>query len=103
MLLVFIALFILTVIYWNTNRRVERMTDEETVNTVMSAIRTNRPELYPIETVYIDPNGNSRFLFLNMDTYAGELHDYSKTGGFVRYDNGVYTQERRKFEYLRAD
>jgi hypothetical protein len=103
MLLVLIAFFILVVMYLNTTRRVENMTDEQTVDTVMSSIRSSRPELYPIETVYIEPNGNSRFLFLNMDTYAGELYDYSKTGGAVKYDNGLYTQERRKFEYLRSD
>jgi hypothetical protein len=103
MLLILVAIFILVALYWTTNRRVENMTDEQTIDTVISSVRTSRPELYPIETVYVEPNGNSRVLFLNMDTYAGELYDYSKTGGTVKYDNGEYTQERRKFEYLRAD
>jgi hypothetical protein len=101
-MLLLVAIFVL-ILFVYYNRRVEKMTDEQTVDSVMTSIRTTRPELYPIETVYIDPNGNSRFLFFNMDTYAGELYDYSKDQGVKRYDNGVYTQERRAFEYLRAD
>lgn len=62
--------------WWWVTRKEERMSDEQHIQTVLGEITSKRPELYPIETLYIEPDGRSRFMMLNTDTYAGELYDY---------------------------
>lgn len=69
-ILVALVIFIM---YWIwKNQRVENLT----VKDVLGDIREKRPELYPIETMYMDSDGRSRFMMFNTDTYAGELYDY---------------------------
>ncbi len=70
-------------------RKVEKLSDEQTITNVVSEIRKVRPELVPIETMYIDPDGSSRFMFFNTETYAGEVYDYSKKTGLVRDVQGI--------------
>lgn len=82
-------------------RRVEKMTDESVVENVVSQIRKVRPELYPVETMYIDPDGSSRFLFLNTDTYAGEVYDYSKNTGVVRDVRGI-NDKQNLYDYVKV-
>ena len=83
-----IVVLIVSLIFLKT-RKVEKMTDEKVVDSVIKKIRSVRPELVPIETMYIDPDGSSRFLFLNTDTYAGEIYDYSKKTGVMRDVQGI--------------
>jgi hypothetical protein len=80
-----LTLIILVLFFIWYRRSPEKMTDEMTVNGVMERMNAERPELVPIETVYIDPNGNSRFLVYNTDNYAGEVYDFNaKVGGVTR-------------------
>lgn len=71
-----ILLIVVIVYLWWANRKVEPMSDEQHIKSVLGQINAKRPELYPIETMYIEPDGRSRFMMLNTDTYAGELYDY---------------------------
>ena len=81
MLMIILAIVIYLI--WS-RRSPEKMSDEMTVKGVMERMNAERPELVPIETVYIDPNGNSRFLFYNTDNYAGEIHDFNAKVGVSR-------------------
>ena len=85
------ASIVVLVVAWiiAKTRKVEKMTDEKVVNNVIKEIRRARPELMPIETMYIDPDGSSRFLFINTETYAGEIYDYSKKSGVIRDVQGI--------------
>ena len=71
-----IILLVLLGYWWWRSQRYENMTDVQHIKTVLGEINAKRPELYPIETLYIEPDGRSRFMMLNTDTYAGELYDY---------------------------
>ncbi len=94
-----IALFVLValIIYW---RRPEYMTDVQTVNSVIDNVRAQRPELVPIQTMYIDPDGSSRFMFFNTDTYAGEVIDFSKSSGVVKNMQGI-NDKPKLFDYIK--
>lgn len=76
MLSVIIVLVIIVAIWWLLNRKTEKMSDAEHIMSILDKVKESRPELYPIETMYVEPNGTSRFMMLNTDTYAGELYDY---------------------------
>ncbi len=68
-----ILLVVLFVLYWWwSSRRVETMK----VVDILGDIQQKRPELYPINTLYMDTDGKARFMMLNTNTYAGELYDY---------------------------
>lgn len=82
-------------------RTVEKFTDEQTVSKVLDEVRKVRPELVPIETMYIDPDGSSRFLFLNTDTYAGEVYDYSKKQGVIRDVQGI-NDKPKLYDYVKV-
>lgn len=95
-----IALILLVVVYmyW---RRPEKMTDAQTVNSVIESVRAQRPELVPIETMYIDPNGSSRFMFFNTDTYAGEVIDFSTRTGIVKNIQGI-NEKPKLYDYVKV-
>lgn len=82
-------------------RTVEKFTDEQTVNKVIDEVRKVRPELAPIETMYIDPDGSSRFLFLNTETYAGEVYDYNKKQGVIRDMQGI-NDKPKLYDYVKV-
>lgn len=92
---------ILVVVFFLYTRRTENMTDAQTVNSVIDAVRAERPELVPIETMYIDPNGSSRFMFFNTDTYAGEVIDFSKVSGTVKNVQGI-NDKPKLFDYVKV-
>ncbi len=74
----FVAVLVIIIVAWIfiRRKRVEKMTDETIINTMVSKIRGKNPELVPINTVSIDGQ-NSRMLFVNTKTYAGEMIDSS--------------------------
>ena len=74
-MLVIIVLLVLFFIWYK--RSPAKMSDTMTIQGVMKRMAEERPELVPIETVYIDPNGNSRFLFYNTQNYSGEIKDFN--------------------------
>lgn len=92
-----LTLLVLLVLYW---RKPEYMTDEQTVNSVIDTVRAQRPELVPIQTMYIDPDGSSRFMFLNTDTYAGEVIDVSKRSGVIKNVQGI-NEKPNLFDYVK--
>ena len=98
MYIIILALLVILYFMW---RRPEGMTDEKTVDQLVSEVRAQRPELVPIETIYIDPNGSSRFMFLNTDTYAGEVIDFSKTAGVVKNVQGI-NEKPNLYDYIRV-
>ncbi len=67
-----VALLALVGFWWWRTQRVEPMT----VTDILGDIQRTRPELYPINTISMEPDGRSRFMMYNLDTYAGELYDY---------------------------
>lgn len=72
----FIAILVLISIVWFflSRKRVEGMTDETKIKTIVNKIRQKKPELVPVDTVSVD-GPSSRMLFLNTKTYAGEMID----------------------------
>ena len=74
----FIAIIFFVILAWFiiSRKKVEKMTDETIINTVLNKIRGKNPELVPINTVSIDGT-KSRMLFVNTKTYAGEMIDSS--------------------------
>lgn len=52
--------------------------DEKMINDIVTSLQKKRPELSPINTVSRDGN-SARMMFLNTDTYAGQLGDASAT------------------------
>lgn len=97
---VLIAILLLLVfIYYG--RKPEKMTDAQTVNSIVDMVQAKRPELVPVQTMYIDPNGSSRMMFLNTDTYAGELVDISKETGIVRNIQGI-DNKPNLFDYIKV-
>lgn len=70
-----IAIVVVCVLIWfKFFRKVENMTDESKIKTIVSKIREEKPELVPIDTVSVDDN-KARMLFVNTKTYAGEMYD----------------------------
>lgn len=70
-----IAIVAVCVLIWfKFFRRVEKMTDESKITTIVSKVREVKPELIPIDTVSVDDN-KARILFVNTKTYAGEMYD----------------------------
>lgn len=82
-------------------RAPEKYTDEQMVTKVLQEVKNVRPELVPIETMYIDSDGSSRFLFLNTDTYAGEVYDYSKKKGVIRDVRGI-DDKPKLYDYVKV-
>lgn len=97
--LVGIVIFLVFLYYYG--RTSERMTDAQSVNSIVDSIQAQRPELVPIQTMYIDPNGSSRMMFLNQDTYAGELVDFSKETGVVRNVQGI-DNKPNLYDYIKV-
>lgn len=95
-MVVIILVIILVLLFMWYRRTPEYMSDEMTVNGVMERMKKERPELVPIETVYIDPNGNSRFLFYNTDNYAGEIHDFNPKVGVSRNIQSINNSQYSK-------
>lgn len=84
-----------------SNRKVEKLTDEQNVISVVDQVQKIRPELVPVQTMYIDPDGSSRFLFLNTDTYAGEVYDFSKNTGLTRDIQGI-NDKQNLYDYVKV-
>ena len=94
-----LALILVLLVYF-FYRKPEYMEDAQTVNSVIASVRAERPELVPIETMYIDPDGSSRFMFFNTDTYAGEVIDFSKRTGVVKNIQGI-NEKPKLFDYVK--
>lgn len=97
---VLIVVLVLGWIYTRT-RRVEKLTDEKIVTNIVEEIQKIRPELVPVETMYIDTDGSSRILFLNTDTYAGEVYDYSKKSGLIKDIQGI-NDKQNLYDYVKV-
>ena len=91
----------LFVVWYVSTRKTEKMTDRKTVESVIQSVRSVRPELVPIETLYIDPDGTSRFMFFNTNTYAGEIYDYNSTHGIIRDIQGI-NEKPKLYDYVKA-
>lgn len=99
MMLVLIVLLVLIYIWYQ--RSPTQMSDTMTIQGVMKQMAEERPELVPIETVYIDPNGNSRFLFYNTENYSGEIKDFNAKVGVSRNIQS-FNDDQKLSEYSKA-
>lgn len=73
-ILLLLTLFALFLLYRQKSRDSYNPTDEKMINDIAAALQKKRPELSPINTVSRDGN-TARMMFLNTDTYAGQLGD----------------------------
>lgn len=96
----YVWLVILLILLYLYTRTTEKMTDVKSVNSIVESVQAKRPELVPIQTMYIDPNGSSRMMFLNTNTYAGEIVDFSKQTGVVKNVQGI-DNKPNLFDYIK--
>jgi hypothetical protein len=83
----FILVIIAVILFLIIQKKETYQSDETFIDTIVSNVRANNPNLVPIETVSVDA-GVARLLWFDTDDYSGKVID-SNSSGIIPYTKPV--------------